>query len=64
MLILTRKVNQEIRLGNGITITIVAVRGRQVRVGIQAPDSLRILREELEPFLEVEPLELAGEQGK
>jgi carbon storage regulator len=50
MLILTRKVHQEIVLGNGIRITVVAIRGKQVRVGIQAPPHFHIRRDELEPL--------------
>jgi carbon storage regulator len=47
MLILTRKVNEKIHLGDGISITIVAVRGKQVRVGIKAPAHVSIRRDEL-----------------
>jgi carbon storage regulator len=50
MLILSRKVHQEIVIGNGISITIVAIRGRQVRVGIKAPPNVSIRRDELEPL--------------
>jgi carbon storage regulator len=50
MLILSRKVHQEIVIGNGISITIVAIRGRQVRVGIKAPPNVHIRRDELEPL--------------
>ena len=47
MLVLTRKVEQKIRIGGGITVTILRIRGRAVKIGIQAPDGLEILREEL-----------------
>jgi carbon storage regulator len=50
MLILSRKVHQEIIIGEGISITIVAIRGKQVRVGIKAPPNVTIRREELEPL--------------
>lgn len=49
MLILSRKVHQEIVIGDGISITIVAVRGKQVRIGIKAPPDVPIRRDELEP---------------
>lgn len=48
MLVLTRKPREEIRIGNGITITILRVKGQQVRVGIEAPNDVRIVRGELE----------------
>jgi carbon storage regulator len=50
VLILSRKVHQEIVIGNGIRITIVAVRGKQVRIGIQAPPDVTIRRDELAPL--------------
>jgi carbon storage regulator len=50
MLILSRKVHQEIVIGNGISITIVAIRGKQVRLGIKAPPQVPIRRDELEPL--------------
>jgi carbon storage regulator len=50
MLILSRKVHQEIVIGEGISITIVAIRGKQVRVGIKAPTNVSIRREELAPL--------------
>ena len=48
MLVLTRKPREEIRIGNGITITILRVKGQQVRVGIEAPNDVRIVRGELD----------------
>jgi carbon storage regulator len=50
MLILSRKVHQEIKIGNGISITIVAIRGKQVRIGIKAPPQVSIRRDELQPL--------------
>ncbi len=47
MLVLTRKPQEEICIGNGITITIVRVKGQSVRVGIKAPQDVRIVRKEL-----------------
>jgi carbon storage regulator len=49
MLVLTRKERQSIKIGDGITLTIVAVRGKQVRFGIEAPRDVPIRREELSP---------------
>jgi carbon storage regulator len=50
MLILSRKERQAIKIGDGITLVVVAVRGKQVRFGIEAPPGVRIRREELAPL--------------
>lgn len=50
MLVLSRKQSQRIRVGNSIIVTIVRVSGDKVRIGIEAPDGVRVLREELEPL--------------
>ena len=47
MLVLTRKANQQIQIGNNIVITILQVKGQQVRVGIEASRDLRVMRAEL-----------------
>ncbi len=48
MLVLSRKVDERIQIGDNITITVVQVRGNSVRIAIDAPKSVRILRSELE----------------
>jgi carbon storage regulator len=48
MLVLSRKESQRIRLGDSIVITIVKISGDKVRVGIDAPTSILVLRDELE----------------
>lgn len=47
MLVLSRKLNQRILIGDDIRITVVGVSGGQVRIGIEAPRDLRIFREEI-----------------
>lgn len=47
MLVLTRKAQQQIRVGNNVVITILRVKGQSVRVGIDAPQSVRVVRAEL-----------------
>ena len=47
MLVLTRKTQQQIKIGSNITITIVRVTGQAVRVGIEAPEEIRVVRGEL-----------------
>jgi carbon storage regulator len=47
MLVLTRKMGEVISIGDSIKIKIVEIKGNQVRLGIEAPAELRILREEI-----------------
>ena len=49
MLVLSRKESQRIRLGDAIVVTIVKISGDKVRVGIEAPSDVLVLRDELEP---------------
>ncbi len=47
MLVLTRKVGESLLIGEDIEITVTEISGDKVRIGIQAPAQLRILRREL-----------------
>ena len=47
MLVLTRKLNQSIVIGDGIEIIVLEVRGEQVRLGIKAPKSVAVHRKEI-----------------
>jgi carbon storage regulator CsrA len=47
MLVLTRKSQEKIQIGENITITILRVKGQAVRVGVDAPREVRVLRSEL-----------------
>ncbi len=47
MLVLSRKAHQRIRLGDAIVVTVVGVGNGRVRLGIEAPSDVRVLREEL-----------------
>ena len=47
MLILTRKPGESLYIGDSVKITIVEIKGNQIRVGIDAPTDLRIYREEI-----------------
>jgi carbon storage regulator len=49
MLVLSRKESERIRLGDSIVVTVVRVAGDKVRLGIEAPSDILVLREELEP---------------
>ena len=48
MLVLSRKQNERIRVGESVVVTIVRVNGDKVRIGIEAPSEMRVLRDELE----------------
>lgn len=47
MLVLSRKINETIKIGDEIELKIIEVKGDTVRIGIEAPKSLEILRGEL-----------------
>ncbi len=47
MLVLSRKLGETVRIGGGVSITIVKIAGGGVRLGIEAPDDVEIVREEL-----------------
>jgi carbon storage regulator len=47
MLVLSRKVNEKIMIDGGIVVTVVKIEGGQVRIGIEAPDHIRVLRQEI-----------------
>jgi len=47
MLVLSRKVNEQIIIGDDIRMTVISIRGNQVRLGFEAPQSVPIFRDEL-----------------
>jgi carbon storage regulator len=47
MLVLSRKIGERIYIGSDIVLTVLDVRGRQVRLGLEAPEAVLIRREEL-----------------
>jgi carbon storage regulator CsrA len=47
MLVLSRKVNEEIVIGENIRVTVVRIAGNRIRLGITAPDDLKITRAEI-----------------
>ena len=47
MLVLTRKYQEKIRIGENITITVLRTKGKAVRLGIEAPDDVPVIRGEL-----------------
>lgn len=55
MLVLTRKYQEKIRIGNNITITVLRTKGKAVRLGIEAPVDVPVIRGELSFQNESEP---------
>ncbi|HUY36899.1 MAG TPA: carbon storage regulator [Pirellulales bacterium] len=55
MLVLSRRENERIKLGDSIVITVVRLSGDKVRLGIDAPANVVVLREELAPISVVDP---------
>lgn len=49
MLVLSRKLNEKIVIDGGIVITVVKIDRNSVRIGIEAPDSVAVFREEIAP---------------
>ena len=54
MLILARKTNESIMIGDQIEISIVDIKGDQVKVGIQAPNDIKIYRQEVYKAIQME----------
>jgi carbon storage regulator len=54
MLILTRKVGEALMVGSEVTVTVMAVKGNQVRIGINAPQDVEVHRKEIYDGLQPE----------
>lgn len=50
MLVLSRKIGEEIVIGEGVVVVVKKVSGKRVTLGIEAPHGMRIIRRELKPF--------------
>ena len=62
MLVLTRKGNQSIMIGDDIEVTVLAIMGEKVRIGIDAPRSVPVFRKEV--YLEIHRDRDAAEGGE
>jgi carbon storage regulator len=62
MLVLTRKSNQSIMIGDEIEVSVLAIMGEKVRIGIQAPRDIPVFRKEV--YLEIQQERPAGAEGK
>jgi carbon storage regulator len=61
MLVLTRKSNQSIMIGDDIEVSVLAIMGEKVRIGIQAPRDIPVFRKEV--YLEIQQERLGGGKG-
>lgn len=62
MLVLTRKLGESITIGNEIKVTLLEVKGKQVQLGITAPSSIKIYREEIFKRVQEENKKAAGQE--
>ncbi len=59
MLVLTRKSNQSIMIGDDIEVSVLAIMGEKVRIGIQAPRDIPVFRKEV--YLEIQQEQVSSE---
>ncbi len=61
MLVLTRKSNQSIMIGDDIEVSVLAIMGEKVRIGIQAPRDVPVFRKEV--YLEIQQERVSANKG-
>jgi carbon storage regulator len=62
MLVLTRKSNQSIMIGDDIEVSVLSIMGEKVRIGIQAPRTIPVFRKEV--YLEIQQEKASGNRSE
>ena len=62
MLVLTRKSNQSIMIGDDIEVSVLSIMGEKVRIGIQAPRDIPVFRKEV--YLEIQQEKASGSRAE
>jgi carbon storage regulator len=60
MLILSRKVDEKIKIGTDITLTIIEIHGDQVKIGVEAPKNVKVFRQEVYDSIQEQNKEAAA----
>ena len=63
MLILTRRVGEKLVIGENVTVTVLGVKGNQIRIGIDAPREVQVHREEIFKRIQAERGEIEKAEG-
>ena len=64
MLILTRRVGETLMIGDAVTVTVLGVKGNQVRIGVNAPKDVSVHREEIFERIQQEKAQPADEAAE
>lgn len=64
MLILSRKIDEKIRIGDDIVITLIEVHGEQVKIGVEAPKHVKVFRQEVLDAIQTENKAAANVEQK